>query len=324
MSPTISRPRPIPPPPDTDVPDNLQHATLRLNFPPSYVIVGVYRLFTDKSLYKPAWDKCKHGVRRGAIVGFIWTCFTYDVQKRFVRVLLNHPSSIFYPKSMARLSKTATDLSEETFMGIKLPLNMTAYVTAILIGTQVTAILTFFLSRNIRVARRRVWDQTVTSRGKGPDFWQPYVEEWEVPPVIEEDLTLRVINKFGLWIIGVVVKKVIIISLSLYPFMGTIAVAALKSMETARYLHQPYFKAKKMTPHEVAVFTEERKWDYRLFGFTAALLEGLPIVGLIFTVSNRIGAAMWAHDLEKRQHYFASLHVSQGVDASVVDAEKMQ
>ena len=31
------------------------------------------------------------------------------------------------------------------------------------------------------------------------------------------------------------------------------------------------------------------------FGFTAALLEGLPLVGLIFTISNRIGAAMWAH-----------------------------
>ena len=74
-----------------------------------------------------------------------------------------------------------------------------------------------------------------------------------------------------------------------------------------------YFKAKKMTPHQIAIFTEERKWDYRcagyfllpltmhsslpltVFGFAAALLEGLPIIGLIFTISNRIGAAMWAH-----------------------------
>jgi len=34
-----------------------------------------------------------------------------------------------------------------------------------------------------------------------------------------------------------------------------------------------------------------------VFGFTAALLESLPIVGLVFTVSNRVGAAMWAHGL---------------------------
>jgi hypothetical protein len=31
------------------------------------------------------------------------------------------------------------------------------------------------------------------------------------------------------------------------------------------------------------------------FGFVAALLERLPIIGLVFSVSNRIGAAMWAH-----------------------------
>lgn len=64
-----------------------------------------------------------------------------------------------------------------------------------------------------------------------------------------------------------------------------------------------------------------------MFGFTAALAERIPIIGLIFSVSNRIGAAMWAHgmylaripvhsdkltgpsspDLEKRQHYVAAL-----------------
>ena len=31
------------------------------------------------------------------------------------------------------------------------------------------------------------------------------------------------------------------------------------------------------------------------FGFTASLLEGFPIVGLVLSISNRVGAAMWAH-----------------------------
>jgi hypothetical protein len=31
------------------------------------------------------------------------------------------------------------------------------------------------------------------------------------------------------------------------------------------------------------------------FGFVVTLLEGLPVIGLVFTLSNRIGAAMWAH-----------------------------
>ena len=61
-----------------------------------------------------------------------------------------------------------------------------------------------------------------------------------------------------------------------------------------------------------------------VFGFTAALLETLPFIGLIFSISNQVGAAMWAHgmlmycmstnltiyananlDLEKRQHWLA-------------------
>jgi hypothetical protein len=30
-----------------------------------------------------------------------------------------------------------------------------------------------------------------------------------------------------------------------------------------------------------------------VFGFSASLLEGLPIIGLFLSISNRIGAAMW-------------------------------
>jgi len=57
-----------------------------------------------------------------------------------------------------------------------------------------------------------------------------------------------------------------------------------------------------MTDKEIAVFVGQRKWDYHGLSAhaTATLLEGLPIVGLIFSISNRVGSAMWAHDLEKR------------------------
>ena len=34
-----------------------------------------------------------------------------------------------------------------------------------------------------------------------------------------------------------------------------------------------------------------------VFGFTAALLESVPIAGLVFSISNRVGAAMWAHGM---------------------------
>lgn len=57
--------------------------------------------------------------------------------------------------------------------------------TILFISSQIHAIIFFFLSKNIRIARDRAWDYTVKSRGKGPEFWQPYVEEWQKPPSVE-------------------------------------------------------------------------------------------------------------------------------------------
>jgi hypothetical protein len=55
-----------------NIPPELARATQRLGFPPSYVVVGVYRLFTDKNLYTPVWEKCKQGTQRGLMVGLVW------------------------------------------------------------------------------------------------------------------------------------------------------------------------------------------------------------------------------------------------------------
>lgn len=61
-----------------------------------------------------------------------------------------------------------------------------ADATVIFISSQIEMILKFFLSRNLRIARERAWDQTLKSRGKEPEFWGPYVEEWQAPPQVRE------------------------------------------------------------------------------------------------------------------------------------------
>jgi hypothetical protein len=61
-----------------DVPDSLQSATLRLSFTPSYVIVGVYRLLSDKALFLPVWNMCRRGFLRGIVVGSIWVCYGFS------------------------------------------------------------------------------------------------------------------------------------------------------------------------------------------------------------------------------------------------------
>jgi len=221
--------------------------------------------------------------------------FTFAIQRKFIELFLSSSPRI-------------TGLSRDTMFGYQIPFGVHTYAAVLIVGSQVTYILRFFLSRNIRIARDRAWDQTVASRGKGPDFWQPYVEEWQNPPPIDSNsMTNKFVNKwlggpFGLF----VVKRILLSPLQVYPLLGLLISAWFKALGTAQFLHRRYFEAKKMTPHQVAIFIEERKWDYRLFGFAAALLESIPIVGLMFTISNRVGAAMWAHDLEKMQHFVAS------------------
>ncbi|PPQ76580.1 hypothetical protein CVT26_012820 [Gymnopilus dilepis] len=284
------------------VPATLKRATLRMEFPPSYALVGVYRLCTDKQLYKPAWDKCKHATQRGAVVGAIWAFLTFSIQRRFIEIFLSNSPSI-------------TGLSrDDTVFGYKVPFSLYTYATIMTVGSQVTYILRFFLSKNIRIARDRAWDQTVASRGKGPDFWRSYVEEWDNPPKLEVQTPWEkfVDKSLGGWFGLFIVKRVLLSPFQVYPFFGLIVSAWFKALGTSRFLHRRYFEAKKMTKQQVDVFIEERKWDYRAFGFVAALLESIPIVGLFFTVSNRVGAAMWAHDLEKRQHYIAEQRLHGG------------
>ena len=62
------------PPKNVDIPDSLQSATQRLRFPPSYVVVGVYRLLSDKALFSPVWKKCRSGFLRSAAVCGVWVC----------------------------------------------------------------------------------------------------------------------------------------------------------------------------------------------------------------------------------------------------------
>ena len=127
----------------------------------------------------------------------------------------------------------------------------------LMVANQVTLILKFFLSKNLRIARERAWDQTVRSRGKGPEFWQPYVEEWAIPPTVKSFQWSRLIGSpfgrlvilRGLYcVISTQLSRILIffnlfvgilLPLNFYPFIGIAIAAFLKSVGTARYLHKP-------------------------------------------------------------------------------------
>ncbi|GAC98216.1 urease accessory protein UreD [Pseudozyma hubeiensis SY62] len=101
------------------------------------------------------------------------------------------------------------------------------------------------------------------------------------------------------------------------PLFGMALGAALRSLTYGRLLHQSFFEAKRMSPFQIELWITERQHAYRSFGFVAALMERIPLIGLIFSISNRIGAAMWAHDLEKRQQRIRSSTTSSDATNSI-------
>ncbi|KAL7006823.1 hypothetical protein EMMF5_003709 [Cystobasidiomycetes sp. EMM_F5] len=228
-------------------------------------------------------------VAKGAVLAAAW---------------VNYGSTRLYVRFFARTAMFRNE-GNSTWLGM----NVFTYTTWLLLLQQASFVLEYFVEKELRIARAHAYDATVASRGKGPEFWQPYVEEWAIPPI---DRSKRSLLRQGFLqqsrnpIVRILISKFLLMPLNFIPFLGLIVSAGLSSITMARVLHAPYFIAKKMTPEQEELFIVERLIGYRAFGFASSLLEKLPVVGLVFSISNRIGAAMWAHDLEKQQHAYAS------------------
>ena len=57
------------------------------------------------------------------------------------------------------------------------------YATWLLVLQQASFILETFIYKELKQARIHAYDALIESRGKGPDFWIPYQEEWKEPPI---------------------------------------------------------------------------------------------------------------------------------------------
>lgn len=180
----------------------------------------------------------------------------------------------------------------------------------LLVLNEVNWFVEYSLGSLLRKYRRTAYASTVASRNKPATWWTPYAEEWARPPdtapvrARKRSMHDRAIHFASGMVVNRIMRKVLALMFSSIPFMGVIFYAALNALAYARALHAPLMEAKHMSPEQAELWFEERQTSYWLFGFVAQILERMPFIGIVFSISNRIGAAMWAHDLEKRQQRF--------------------
>ncbi|EIM21746.1 hypothetical protein WALSEDRAFT_60226 [Wallemia mellicola CBS 633.66] len=272
-----------------------------LNISPLYSLVGVYRLITDEKVRNPIWLICRKGLARGAISALLWSLSTWKIQKKIVATFMsNSPKVLQY-----------------TTKALENHIPLLTFATFMFVSAQATAILQFLLYKRIAESKKIAYDLTIQSRAKSDSFWGPYVEEYNLETESGKQLKLRAeklatSRKTG-WrglfegqkrskLLNLFITKVILLPLDVLPGVGLLLGAALRSVALARRLLKPYFVKKGMTAYEQELFIQERSFELRSFGFMAALLERLPIVGLLCSIATPIAAAMMSVDFEKRQN----------------------
>ena len=97
-------------------------------------------------------------------------------------------------------------------------------------------------------------------------------------------------------------REYLSLPLNFVPFVGGALYNLFNSHEVALFIHNYYFELKKLTTTEMAFFIEHHKLEYVFFSLTAGFLRSIPFIGWLFAVTNTIGAALWAANIEKHTH----------------------
>lgn len=63
--------------------------------------------------------------------------------------------------------------------------------------------------------------------------------------------------------------------------------------------HERYFQLKGLDKQARADFVKAHRGAYTAFGTAAMALNLIPIVSVLFTLTNSVGAALWASDMER-------------------------
>ncbi|TFK46488.1 hypothetical protein OE88DRAFT_1721107 [Heliocybe sulcata] len=70
--------------------------------------------------------------------------------------------------------------------------------------------------------------------------------------------------------------------------------------------HSRYFQLKGLSKQQRQSFIESHRPEYTAFGAATLLLNLVPFVGLLFSFTNTIGAALWAADVEAKENLIGS------------------
>jgi len=251
----------------SEVNTNIQKAVKGYSY--TYPIKGIYYFLRHKELSKPLRDKLAPLITTGIGVTTLMFLFTYLPQAALLTVFsgpLAVISTIFLVLSE---SATITNVVSKGF-----------FIEDALINTFDGTLL-------IRD------QQNLVSQGR---ILNPRGNAADVIGRLGKILT-KPFNKFTF---SAIIRYFMYLPLNFVPVIGPVLFLILQSRKFGPAAHARYFQLKGMSKNQRDQWVHDRKAEYTAFGIPAMLLEMIPFVGIFFSFTNTVGAALWAADLEKQ------------------------
>ncbi|KAJ2997654.1 hypothetical protein NUW58_g585 [Xylaria curta] len=113
-------------------------------------------------------------------------------------------------------------------------------------------------------------------------------------------------NPFRKFTPKALVRYVIYLPLNFIPVVGTIMFIVLQGRSRGKSVHDRYFQLKGWSSSQQRDWLQQHIGPYTTFGTIATLLEMIPVVSMLFTFTNTVGAALWAADIEQKNTALAA------------------
>ncbi|KAI8996608.1 hypothetical protein BD414DRAFT_434599 [Trametes punicea] len=171
-------------------------------------------------------------------------------------------------------------------------------VALVVVGAESLLLLSFFArALFLEPALTQVFDATLQARGQGQLVREGKTRSSQQNSVargVQGALVkpLQAFSKDG------IVRYVITLPLNMIPAVGTVLFLLYNGYNGGPGWHSHYFQLKGFSKSQRASFIENRRAEYTAFGMATLLFNFVPLVGLLFSFTNTVGAALWAAELE--------------------------
>lgn len=173
-----------------------------------------------------------------------------------------------------------------------------AAFTTILLTLNESSTLITFISKNFLIQDALVdtFDGVLVARNETTILSEARQLNSEGDPIAK--LGKLVMSPFEKFTPKALIRYVMYLPLNFIPVVGTIIFVLIQGRTRGNSIHTRYFQLKKWSNSQRKAWLMENTAPYTAFGTVATLLELIPVVSILFSFTNTVGAALWAADIE--------------------------